>query len=298
MAIPFVTDMTYEYGDLQQQTPMVRRLVCSNSGPFTFAGTNSYVIGRGKVAVVDPGPADQRHIDAMLKALEGETVTHILITHTHRDHSPAAAAIKQATGAKTYAYGPHGGGKALMGEQVEAGGDMDFVPDVLLTHEEIIKQDGWTVQAVHTPGHTSNHMCFALLEEKALFTGDHILSWSTTIVSPPDGDMNDYMKSLDILLARDEEVIWPAHGDKILNPGEFVQAYKDHRLQRYDQINNLLAQGPSTIPQMVPTMYAAVDKALHPAAQRSVLAHMIHLTETGTVACDGKPGLDSEYRLA
>ena len=295
--IPFVRDITFEYGECDELSPLIRRVVARNPSAFTYLGTGTYIIGRGNVAVVDPGPLVEEHIDALMKALEGETVTHILITHTHTDHSPAAAPLKKLTGAETYAFGPHGsGGGAEV--KVEEDGDTDFVPDVMVAHGDIIEGDGWTIECVHTPGHTSNHMCFALREEKVLFSGDHVMGWSTSVVSPPDGNMKQYMDSLKLLLARDDEVYWPTPGPAITDPKPFVQAFIAHREDREKQIVEQLKAGHSTIAEMVPVMYAAVDKRLHPAAARSVFAHMEHLVETGKVTCEGEPKLSSVYSLA
>ena len=187
--IPYVRDMTFEYGKADRVSPMIRRVVAGNPSAFTFHGTGTYIVGHGAVAVIDPGPLLDSHVDALVRALGPERVTHIVITHTHRDHSPAARPLKQATGAPTYGFGPHGSGRADGGGEVEEGADRDFVPDVRVRDGDRIEGDGWTLEAVHTPGHTSNHLCYALLEENALFPGDHVMGWSTTVVSPPDGDM-------------------------------------------------------------------------------------------------------------
>lgn len=296
--IPFVHEIDIEYGRVDQVSPLIRRVTANNPGGFTFKGTGTYIIGQGKVAVIDPGPLDEAHIAALLKAVEGETVTHILITHCHMDHSPAAAPFKAATGAKTYAYGPHGSGKAQDAVEVEAGADRAFVPDVEIRHGDVIEGDGWTIECVFTPGHTSNHMCFALREEKALFSGDHVMGWSTTVVSPPDGDMETYMASLDLLLTRDDEIYWPTHGPAITEPKPFVQAYMAHRDDRERQIIEQIRQGRATIPEMVPVMYAAVDPRLHAPAARSVLAHLVRMVDDGRVTCDGAPDLKTVYKVA
>ncbi|PHQ68658.1 MAG: hypothetical protein COB93_10140 [Sneathiella sp.] len=188
--VPFLKDLEFEYGVSEQLSPLIRRVIANNPSAFTFHGSGTYIIGKGEVAVIDPGPLDDEHIAALTRALKGEMVTHILITHTHMDHSPAAEPLKQLTGAKTYGFGPHGSGKPDL--QLEEGGDMDFVPDVTIMDGDVIVGNGWTVEAIHTPGHLSNHMCFGLLEEKTLFTGDHVMGWSTTVVSPPDGDMSPF----------------------------------------------------------------------------------------------------------
>jgi glyoxylase-like metal-dependent hydrolase (beta-lactamase superfamily II) len=289
--IPFVRDIEFTYGDSDQVSPLIRRVVADNPSAFTYKGTGTYIVGHGKVAVIDPGPLLDAHVEALMHALEGETVTHILITHTHSDHSPAAAPLKKLTGAKTYGYGPHGSGAG------EEDGDTDFVPDVELRHGDMIFGDGWTIEAVHTPGHTSNHLCFALREEKVLFSGDHVMGWSTSIVSPPDGDMTAYMASLELLLGRDDETYWPTHGPAIRDPKTLVRAFIAHREDREHQIIAQLKAGRTRIADMVPVMYAAVDKRLHPAAARSVFAHMGRLVAQGRVVTDGPVTLGADYRL-
>jgi len=289
--IPYVREIEFEYGEADQVTPLIRRVVANNPSAFTYTGTGTYIIGQGEVAVIDPGPMIDEHVEALLRALEGETVTHILITHTHSDHSPAAAPLKELTGAKTYGYGPHGGG------QGEEDGDMDFVPDVEVRHGDIIEGNGWTMECVHTPGHTSNHICFALKEENALFTGDHVMGWSTSIVSPPDGNMFDYMNSLRLLLGRDDEVYWPTHGAPIRAPKPFVKSFIAHREEREAQIIEQIKAGHHHIKEMVPIIYAAVDKRLYPAAARSVYAHILGMVEDGRLTADGEATLDAAYRL-
>ena len=296
--IPFTYEYDFEYAGLERLTPLVRRVTAHNPGGFTFNGTGTYIIGQGEVAVVDPGPLLDEHINALKKLLAAETVTHILITHTHLDHSPAAAPLKAFWGVKTYGYGPHGAGKQEEGIQVEEGGDMLFKPDVTCRDGDLIKGKGWTIECVYTPGHTSNHLCFALQEEKALFTGDHVMGWSTSVISPPDGDMTRYMESLEKLLARDETVYWPTHGTRITDVAAYVQAFIDHRLDRERQILHCLSAGHEKITDLVPVMYADTDKGLHVAAARSVLAAMIRLINTGRVTCDTQePTLASCYRL-
>jgi len=252
----------------------------------------------GRVAVIDPGPDDPEHLAHLRDALAGETVSHILITHTHRDHSPAARALKQWTGAPTYGFGPHGAGKPEHGiEQgivVEEGGDTVFVPDIRVRDGDVIEGDGFTLECVHTPGHTSNHMCYALREEKALFTGDHVMGWSTTVVAPPDGDMGDYLASLKKLLAREDRVYWPAHGGAVRNPKDFVAAYLAHRMEREAQILAALKDGLGRIPDMVNRIYVGLDPRLIPAAGLSVLAHLLELMKQGRVTASGLPAF---YRL-
>ena len=289
--IPYVREIEFTYGDADEVSPLIRRVVAENPSAFTFKGTGTYIIDHGNVAVIDPGPMIDAHVEALMRALEGETVSHILITHTHSDHSPAAKPLKKLTGAKTYGYGPHGSGAG------EEDGDIDFVPDVEVRHGDIIQGDGWTVECVHTPGHTSNHVCFALKEEKALFTGDHVMGWSTSIVSPPDGNMHDYMKSLRLLLTRDDEIYWPTHGPAIRDPKPFVRAFIAHREEREASIVAEIKAGHAHIKDMVPVIYAAVDPRLYPAAARSVYAHVLGMIEDGRIAVDGEPRMDSELRL-
>ncbi len=297
VVIPFVRDLVFEYGAMQQITPLVRRVIAHNPSGFTHKGTGTYVIGKGKVAVIDPGPLDMAHVQAIVDGLKGETITHILITHTHMDHSPATTPLKKLMGnPPSYGYGPHGSGKGVLtGQTVEAGGDKEFAPDVVVRHGDLIKGDGWSFECVHTPGHTSNHICYALREEKALFTGDHVMGWSTTVISPPDGDMKDYMASLDILLPRDDETYWPTHGPAIKDPQNFVRAYMGHRHDREAQITACLKDGVGRIPDMVKIMYQDVSPTLWNAAGRSVLAHLLHMVETGRAKCAGDAGPDSIY---
>ena len=294
--IPFLKDIQFDYGAPDALSPMVRRVIARNPSAFTFHGTGTYIVGRGKVAVIDPGPAYPEHLEALMRATDGEEVTHILVTHTHIDHSPLAAALKARTGAPTHGFGFHGGGREDV--QVEEGGDYDFAPDYRLADGDAVEGDGWTFSAVHTPGHTSNHLCFGLAQEKALFCGDHVMGWSTTVVSPPDGDMAAYMASLHKLLSRDDAVFYPTHGPPVRDPRPFVEAYIAHREMRDGQILAHLAEGPKTIPEMVATMYADVPRELHPAAAQTVLSHLIHMIETGRAHSDGPPTLDARYRAA
>ena len=292
--IPYNRELAFEYGAVDTLSPLVRRVIARNPSAFTFHGTGTYVIGTGSVAIVDPGPDLAEHVDAVLDAVRGETVSHILVTHTHRDHSPAAAAVKAATGAPTYAFGSHG----QAGEKVEEGADLAFVPDHRLGDGDVVAGADWTVEAVHTPGHTSNHLCFALKEENAFFPGDHVMGWSTTVVSPPDGDMHAYMSSLEKVLAREDALYYPTHGAPIAAPQPYVAALIAHRHEREAQILGCLADGIGDIPDMVARMYADVDPRLHHAAGRSVLAHLIHMVKTGRAASDGEPGPETTFRSA
>ena len=297
--IPYVRDIEIEYGRCDELTPLIRRVTANNPGPFTFKGTGTYIVGRGEVAVIDPGPDDPAHLEAILAAVAGERVTHILITHHHSDHSPLAGALKAATGATIYGCAVAGHGVEDTGEvKMEAGHDHDFAPDVSLCGGGPVSGPGWTMEAIPTPGHTSNHLCYALKEENALFSGDHIMGWSTTVITPPDGDMSDYMESLATIRARGFETLWPTHGPPIREVDAFIAAYAEHRQERVDQILRALETGPGRIRDLVPRLYADVDPRLHPAAARSMLAAILHLAKQGRITTDGAAGPDSEYRLA
>ncbi|WP_300579421.1 MBL fold metallo-hydrolase [Phenylobacterium sp.] len=297
--IPYVRDITFEYGACDQVSPLIRRVIARNPGPFTFTGTGTYIVGRGQVAVIDPGPDLPEHLEAILAALEpGERVSHILVTHHHSDHSPLAGPLKARTGAPIY-----GCAVGIQAEEstirTEAGADLGFSPDISLCGGgQIIEGQGWTIEALATPGHTSNHICFGLKEENALFSGDHIMGWSTTVITPPDGDMTDYMESLERVKARGYDVLWPTHGPPIRDVTPFIEAYAAHRRAREAQVLQAVKDGHGKIVEMVPVLYADVDPRLHPAAARSVLGHMIDLVRRGKVVTDGAPGIDSLYRPA
>ncbi|MDB5700511.1 MAG: fold metallo-hydrolase [Sphingomonadales bacterium] len=269
----------------QTLSPLVRRVLAPNPSPFTYTGTQTYIVGTGDVAIIDPGPADPRHIAGILKATAGERITAIVCTHTHRDHSPGAKPLAAATAASIIGCAP------LViddsGPRADASFDADYAPDRVLTEGERLTGSDWTLEAVATPGHTSNHLCFALIEEGALFTGDHVMGWSTTVVSPPDGDMADYMASLDKLMTRTDVVYYPAHGEPVTNPQRFARGLAGHRKQREGQILRNLRDGIGIIEDMVPRMYAGIDKGLYPAAGRSVLAHLIDLENRGKAVRDG-----------
>ena len=297
--IPYVRDIEFDYGACDQVSPLIRRVVANNPGPFTFRGTGTYIVGQGEVAVIDPGPDLPEHLDAILKAVAGERVTHILITHHHSDHSPLAGPLKAATGATIYGCAVAGREEDDTGEvKMEAGHDHDFRPDVSLCGGGEVSGPGWTMEAIPTPGHTSNHLCYALKEESACFTGDHIMGWSTTVITPPDGDMTDYLESLQRIRARNFTTLWPTHGPPIREVTPFIDAYVEHRQERIDQILLALADGPGRIKDLVPKLYRDVDERLWPAAARSMLAAIIHLERGGDVEAGGPPGPDSEYRLA
>ncbi len=301
--IPFVKDIHFTPGVADEVLPGVRRVIANNPGPFTYTGSGTYIIGTGAVAVIDPGPADEAHLDALLRATSGETISHILITHTHSDHCGGARAFATRTGAPILAFSGHPvREKKIDAPALDEGADYSFAPDEIIGDGAIIEgpaasPDPWRIEAVHTPGHLSNHLCFALPASKVLFTGDHMMGWATTVVAPPDGDMAAYMLSLDKLLARDDEVYLPTHGAPIVNPKRFTRAVRTHRLMRDGQILDQLRSGKTTIKEMVAAMYADIDKRLHGAAALNVLAHLIRLVRMGTVSCDGDPGLRSTYRL-
>ena len=297
MSIPYVREIDIEYGRCDRVSPLIRRVTANNPGPFTFKGTGTYIVGKGEVAVIDPGPDDPAHLEAILAAVAGETVSHILITHHHSDHSPLAGPLKARTGAPIYGCAVTHVDEDTGEVKMEAGHDLAFKPDISLCGGGTVSGAGWTMEAIPTPGHTSNHLCYALKEEDACFTGDHIMGWSTTVITPPDGDMTDYLASLDRIRDRRFKVLWPTHGPPIRDVDAFIQAYLDHRQERIDQITTALAAGPSKIRDLVPRLYADVDARLHPAAARSMLAAMIHLTREGVLSAAGDPGPDSEYRL-
>jgi len=294
--IPFKRELSFEYGQAAQLSPLIRRVVAKNPSMFTLHGTGTYIVGKGNVAIIDPGPNIPEHIAAVLETVRGETVTDIVITHTHIDHSPATPHVKAATQATTWGFGPHG--TTHTGEQVEEGADYDFVPDRKLGDNMLVEGNGWTLEAIHTPGHTSNHICLALKEENIMFSGDHVMGWSTSVISPPDGDMGSYLQSLEKLLAREEIRYWPTHGPAIEGPQEFVQAFIAHRKKREEDIKSCLHAGVTKIPDIVQQLYKSTDPKLYGAAGRSVLAHLIHMVETGRVLCDETPSLGSSFQLS
>ena len=294
--IPFVRELDFQYGRCDQVSPRIRRVIADNPGPFTYLGTGTYIVGQGEVAVIDPGPDLLVHLDALLAAIGDERVSHILITHDHADHSPLAAALSTATGAKVW-----GRSRQTTG-QVSGGFDDDhddaFRPDFEVDDGEVFEGPDWTLEAVPTPGHTSNHVAYALKEENALFSGDHIMGWSTTVISPPDGSMAAYFDSLDRVKARGYSTLWPTHGPPVTDPQPFIDAYIAHRRAREAQVLTALGQGPTTIRAMVPVLYAAVDPRLHPAAAHSLLGHVVQLVGEGRVISDGPPGVETILRLA
>ena len=281
--IPYKREMEFEYGRIEQVAPGVRRVIANNPSAFTFHGTGTYILGEGEVAVIDPGPLDPNHIEAIFNGIQGEKVTHVLITHTHMDHSPGYQLMKSRCNAVSYGFGPHGSGKIDDGVKVEEGGDMQFVPDERVSHGDVIDGGNWSVECVYTPGHTSNHVCYQLKEGRVLFTGDHVMGWSTSIVSPPDGDMEAYMNSLELLLKRDDKAYWPTHGPAITEPKEHVAAFIAHRREREEQILRCVDEGVHIISEMVPKMYQGTPEFMYPAAARSVLAAVEYMIKRGVL---------------
>ncbi len=325
MAIQHNREFDPQYGECVEVAPLIRRVVARNPNAFTFTGTGVYLIGRGDVAVVDPGPNLAEHLDAIQSCLDAdESINHILVTHTHTDHTAGVPALKERTGARTYGFGPHGPVSAddplerldfsahisaeenelfaaewaaLPEELKREGPDSEFVPDIVVGHGTAdargssgrIEGEGWTVEVVHTPGHTSNHVCFRLVDDgtgtSALFTGDHVMGWATSVISPPDGDLFDYLGSLERLLVADDGYFLPTHGPIISDPSPYVRSFIEHRNGRTEQIVGLLENGPQTVVDLVPVMYAEVDKRLWRAAGNSVYSHLLALHSEGRASC-------------
>ena len=294
--IPFVRDLKFAYGEVDQVSPLIRRVIAENPGPFTFLGTGVYIIGQGEVAVIDPGPPIDSHLNALKKALAGERVTHVFTTHTHVDHSPLAHPLAQWAGCKVYGTPDPAGMQDH--PSLEEDGEAGFVPDIVVKDGDVFTGPGWSLEAITTPGHMSNHVCYALREENALFSGDHIMGWSTTVISPPDGNMGDYYRSLAKIRARNFDTLWPTHGPPVREVATFIDAYAAHRSAREEAIVARLKAGDTKIFDMVKVIYKDVDARLHPAAARSVLAHMIHLVEAGRAVTKGPLELSSEYHPA
>ncbi|TCA87049.1 MBL fold metallo-hydrolase [Rhizobium leguminosarum bv. viciae] len=296
-------DLAFEpaYGQAVPVVSGVERVTANNPGPFTFFGTNSYIVGSSSVAVIDPGPEDDAHYQALMAALGGRAVTHIVVSHTHRDHSPLARRLQAATGAVTVGQGPHRPARPLRDGEINPfseSSDLSFVPDIALSDGETLSGDGWSLRAVLTPGHTANHAAFALQGRDILFSGDHVMAWSTSIVAPPDGSMADYMASLERLIARDDRLLLPGHGGPVTQPSTFLRALKAHRLRREQAVLARVQAGDQRIAEMVKVIYRDTDPKLHGAAALSVLAHIEDLLERGEIAADGPPSLAALYRLA
>lgn len=301
MSPDFIHDLNAPYGKAEQISPLVTRVLCENPSPFTYTGTGTYLVGTGDgLAVIDPGPMLEAHGEAILRAAGDQRISHILVTHSHIDHSPLASWLADRTDAPVYGFGPHGAGRegGLDGEDVEAGADRDFRPTHLLADGDMISGPGWRMRALHTPGHTANHLCFLLEEENTLFCGDHIMGWATTVIAPPDGDMRAYLTSLKRIIHERPKRLLPTHGPAVEDPEPFIRGIVTHRRMREGQILKHLEDTPLSIDILVSRMYKDVHKGLHPAAARSVLAHLIALVDEGRVQCDSSPGLHSVYSVA
>lgn len=300
MSLEFDLGFTPSYGKPVEVAPLVRRLTVNNPSPFTFHGTNSYIVGDRSLAVIDPGPDDEAHLAALIEAIGGRPVSHILVSHTHRDHSPLARRLAGLTGAPMLAEGPHRPARALRtGEagRLDASGDTEFRPDMMLADGQVIDGEGWRLRAILTPGHAANHAVFALEGTGILFSADHVMAWSTTVIAPPDGAMADYMASLDKLLARRDRLFFPGHGGPVKEPARFMRGLKAHRKMREKAIIERLRAGDRTIPQMVAQIYRETDPRLHGAAGLSVLAHLEDLAARGIVSTDGELSIDAVYGI-
>jgi glyoxylase-like metal-dependent hydrolase (beta-lactamase superfamily II) len=293
--IPFVREMRFAYAEAEELSPLVRRVVARNPGPLTGYGTNTYLVGRGRVAVIDPGPSLEEHQAALRRALHEETVSHVLVTHRHLDHSESAGRLAAETGAVLAAGAPPAFGEepVVFGEAV----DRSLAPDRLLAPGDSVDGAGWRLEVLPTPGHTSDHVCFVLHQEGAVFTGDHVMGWSTSVIIPPDGDMRAYLASLRRLQARKDRSLLPGHGPAVTDPADYLAALIAHRAEREAQIVSALADGAGTVPAIVEAVYTDVYPGLHPAAALSVLAHLRALVAEGRVACRGEPSLVAEFRL-
>lgn len=299
--IEFDRSQTTPAGEVTDLSPLVRRVIAGNGGPMTFTGTCSYIVGRGTVAIIDPGPDDADHVTRLLAAVAGETVSHIVVTHTHRDHSPAVPTLQAATGARVVGCGPHHPSRELgpgEGRVLDAAADSDFVPDWQMRDGDTVSGPGWSLRAVETPGHTANHLAYTLAEEETLFSGDHVMAWSTSIVAPPDGSMAAYMASIEKLRGLDHRLYRPGHGGPVTEPQRFLRGLVQHRRQREAAVLNRIGAGDETIAAMVPVIYQGLAPALHGAAALSVLAQLEDLVARGLVAAsDAIPALTSRYRL-
>lgn len=300
MNMEFDTRFTPAWSEAVPVAPLVARVTAKNAGPFTFHGTNTYVVGKDTVAVIDPGPDDDSHFRALAGAIAGRPVAAVFVSHTHRDHSPLADRLGRETGAPVLAQGPHRAARPLaIGEvnPLDASADHDFRPDRELADGETVDCGDFAIEAIHTPGHTANHACFALAGSGILFSADHVMAWATSIVAPPDGAMGDYMASLDRLLERDDRLYLPGHGGPVADPAAFVRGLKAHRRMRERAIVERLRNGDRRIDGIVAAIYRDVDPRLHGAAGLSVLAHLEDLLARGVVRTDGAAAIDGEFSL-
>lgn len=297
----FRTRFEPRHGEAVELAPQLKRIVCRNPSPFTFHGTNTYLLGEDRLAIIDPGPEDKTHYEALMHAIGGRSVSHIIVTHSHMDHSPLARALAEQTKAPVYAEGPHRPARPLnLGElnPLDASSDNQFRPDHALQHGDAIMGDGWSLTCLFTPGHTANHMAFGWNDTDYLFSGDHVMAWATSIVAPPDGAMTDYMSSLDLLLGESQQTYFPGHGGRLENSHAFVRALRSHRKMRERAILDQVAQGNARISDIVAVIYRSTDKGLHRAAGLSVMAHLEDLVARGKVVTSGAPSLDGMYHPA
>lgn len=306
--IPFHMEMIFTHGEPREIWPDIRRIVAGNQGPLTHNGTNTYILGRNELALIDPGPDDARHIDAIMSAVKGQKITHIFLTHTHKDHSGGLEALKAKTGARVYAHQAiteNRGARRTATSPLDTGFvDLNFKPDHELKDGEIIEGEDWGLKAIHTPGHAPDHFCFAHLKEPVLFTGDHIMAWNTSVIIPPEGSMAAYMSSLKKLIAKDPDLnkiytdyerFMPGHGGQARSPERLVKAFLMHRKWRETAIHDHIKSGKNSIEQLLPLLYPNASKDILPAAALSILAHAEHLCEQGLVSCEGKPALDTLF---
>jgi glyoxylase-like metal-dependent hydrolase (beta-lactamase superfamily II) len=296
--LAFNRSQDVDYGVAQEVAPGVRRIVANNPGPYTFLGTNSYVVGSGEVAVIDPGPADEDHLTAIAGAIKGERLTHILVTHSHRDHCDGARALQALAGGKIAAFGPTGtargaGPPGLSYDFV----DPDFVPDLKLADGDTVRGNGFALDVLHMPGHAPDHLCFALVGKRTMFTGDHVMGWNTTVIAPPEGNLAQFLGSLERLMQRHDKMFLPAHGGRIQTPQRVVKAYIMHRKWREQTILACLEEGVGTVPRIVARLYGTLDAGLKQAAALSVLAHLEYLIERDLVAAEGTSGVSSAFYL-
>jgi glyoxylase-like metal-dependent hydrolase (beta-lactamase superfamily II) len=296
--LAFNRSVDVDYGVAEEVAPEVRRVVANNPGPYTFLGTNSYVVGTGEVAVIDPGPADERHLKALAAAIKGERLTHILVTHSHRDHCGGARALQALAGGDVASFGPtgteRGAGAPGLGYDFV---DPAFVPDRTLADGDTVRGRGFALDVLHMPGHAPDHLCFALVGKRTVFTGDHVMGWNTTVIAPPEGNMADFLASLERLMQRHDKMFLPAHGGRIQTPQRVVRAYIMHRKWRDQTILACLDEGVCTIPRIVARLYGTLDAGLKEAAALSVLAHLEHLIGRELVAAEGASGLSSAFYL-
>lgn len=295
-------DLTFQpaHGEAVPVAEHVQRITVNNPGPFTFHGTNTYIVGDASVCVIDPGPEDEAHFRALMAALAGREVTHIAVSHTHKDHSPLARRLKAATGATIVAEGPYRPARPLHDGEANPfaeSSDLDFVPDIALAEGDRVEGDGWRLTAILTPGHTTNHVAFAFEDRGIVFSADHVMAWATSIVAPPDGAMSDYMASLERLLMRDDRVYFPGHGGPVKDPAAFLRGLRTHRRMRERAVLERIRAGDRLIADMVRAIYASTDPRLHGAAALSVLAHLEDLVEKGEVTTDGPARLSGVYRI-